>query len=186
MDSVDNHFSPRQSTSTTRGLGTRLLLRQGATRTHNTRLYLLDGIGLGTMWFGNLCYLLRRSGQGFPGISNGWRRFALGRKCGRQLQAGLDGRMRIISPRAELHPVVSDATCSRRGPCDNGGMQARRSRLDLRQWLVLGGFQEQRSVSCQRHAYIVRSSRHEMLESIPPWMAAGLLTTCKHAHLVVC
>jgi hypothetical protein len=30
-------------------LGTRLLLRQGTTRTHDTGLYLLDGIGLGTM-----------------------------------------------------------------------------------------------------------------------------------------
>jgi hypothetical protein len=167
-------------------LGTGLLLRQDTTRIHRTRLYLLDGIGLGTRWFGNLCYLLRSSGQGFPGIWVASVDLARGGdvvgnfRLGWMGECGSSHRVSTSIPSFHTRP----AQAANRG--DGDGMQARRSRLDLRQWLVLRGVKEQRSGSYQRHAYVVRSSRHGMLGSIPPWMAAGLLTTCKHVHLVVC
>jgi len=171
-----------------RPLGTRDEITVATRHTSNTHDSTLparrDRIGYGVVWESVLLASQFRSR--FSGYLGWLASICSGRKCGRKLQAGLDGRMRIISPRADLHPIVSHETCSGSEPGDGDGMQARRSRLDLRQWLVLRGVKEQRSGSYQRHAYVVRSSRHEMLESIPPWMAAGLLTTCKHAHLVVC
>lgn len=153
---------------------------------HTARLYLLDRTGLARCDPGYLCSLPRRSGQGFSGTwvagvgllevrVGGSGLVWIGQNVGH-----LTACRPPIPSRYTRHALTASRVLHRD--------RTRRSRLVLRQLACSHGGRRSSAPFPyqQKRRAVGGSSRHGMLESIPPWMAAGLLLLCNTRLLVVC
>ena len=119
---------------------------------------------------------------GMVGIGLAWEEI-----CGREVRAGLDGRTWFISPRASLHPRhFTHESCSRSNSCDDvrGASKAKPVGPATMGLFPGGQGAALRFLPTGAMPASLRSSRHGMLESIPPWIGGWIaLLHATRTHL---